>query len=305
MNLIGQSMEDRAYDLIVANGYEQHDRFPVLEAAWPTVASALPLFVAGPNQRLQTVCDALNVFLIYTGRQDEWLSLTLQAEAKAEATGDHHRAGTRAIEAAVFHFLREPADAFIACAGRAADHFYTAKAGVEEQTFALALSGLGHRSKQDYPAELANARKAVELWRSLAAESVNVVHSLGEVAEIERLMRDLPSAERDYREALRIARAVGHAWGVAYCISRLAGLALERRDWPEAEALAREAMPLAEKAGHNELTGPNHRRLAEALVRQGKRKEALSHAQQAMALYTEFAMLDLAEAQATLKKCKA
>ena len=55
----GNRLEERAYALIVENGYEKHDRFPVLDANWPTVAPALPLFLAGPNPRLQTVCDAL------------------------------------------------------------------------------------------------------------------------------------------------------------------------------------------------------------------------------------------------------
>ena len=56
----GNRLEQRAYALIVENGYNKHDRFPVLDANWPTAAPALPLFVAGPNDRLQTVCDALH-----------------------------------------------------------------------------------------------------------------------------------------------------------------------------------------------------------------------------------------------------
>ena len=92
----GNRLEKRAYALIVENGYEEHDRFPVLDAAWPTVAPALPLFLAGPNARLQTVCDALDHFLEFTGRWDEWLSLNQQAEAKAVAAGDHDNAGWRA-----------------------------------------------------------------------------------------------------------------------------------------------------------------------------------------------------------------
>ena len=58
----GDRLEKRAYALVVENGYEQHDRFPVLDAAWPTVAAALPRFLAGPNDRLQTVCEALDTF---------------------------------------------------------------------------------------------------------------------------------------------------------------------------------------------------------------------------------------------------
>ncbi len=62
----GNRLEERAYALIVENGYRKHDRFPVLDADWPIVAAALPLFLAGPNPRLQTVCEALRMFLEFT-----------------------------------------------------------------------------------------------------------------------------------------------------------------------------------------------------------------------------------------------
>ena len=63
----GNRLENRAYALIIENGYEKHDRFPVLDAAWPTVAPALPLFLAGPNDRLQTVCDCPHYFPRFHG----------------------------------------------------------------------------------------------------------------------------------------------------------------------------------------------------------------------------------------------
>jgi hypothetical protein len=56
----GNRLEEYAYALIVENGYENYDRFPVLDAAWPRVSAAIPLFLAGPNPRLQTVCGALS-----------------------------------------------------------------------------------------------------------------------------------------------------------------------------------------------------------------------------------------------------
>jgi hypothetical protein len=55
----GDRLEKRAYALIIENGYKNHDRFPTLEAAWPGIAPALPLFLSGDNKRLQTVCAAL------------------------------------------------------------------------------------------------------------------------------------------------------------------------------------------------------------------------------------------------------
>lgn len=47
------------------------DRFPGLEAAWPGIAPALRLFLAGDNARLQTACNALRAFLNFQGRWDE------------------------------------------------------------------------------------------------------------------------------------------------------------------------------------------------------------------------------------------
>lgn len=85
VNGTGNRLKKRAYALIVENGYHQHERFPVLDTAWPSVSPALRQFLAGPNDRLQTVCEALADFLNFTGRWDELLALNQSAEVKAVA----------------------------------------------------------------------------------------------------------------------------------------------------------------------------------------------------------------------------
>jgi hypothetical protein len=80
----GDHLEERAYALVKENGYEQHDRYPVLDTAWPIVAAAMPRFLAGPNDRLQTMCDALSNFLEFSGRRDERLAL---AKGRREPRG--------------------------------------------------------------------------------------------------------------------------------------------------------------------------------------------------------------------------
>ena len=250
----GNRLEERAYALIVENGYDKHDRFPVLDAAWPTVSPALPLFLAGPNDRLQTVCDALRYFLEFAGRWDEWLSLSQQAEAKAVAAGDHHNAGWRAYRTGWVHYLRQQADAVLACADRAVTHWQTAQAGARERAFAIRLRGTGHQLKTDYPAAIAAYREALDLYRTLSDESADVAIALNDLADAEHLSGDLTAAERGYREALRIARAIGYAEGVAYITGNLAALAQDRKDWPGAETLAREALTLAEKVGRQDRT---------------------------------------------------
>jgi tetratricopeptide (TPR) repeat protein len=301
----GSRLEKRAYALIVENGYQKHDRYPVLDAAWPTVAPALPLFLAGPNPRLQTVCGALQFFLDFTGRWDERLSLEQQAEVKAVAAGDSHQAGWRARMAGWIHNLRGQADAVLACAERAEAHWRTAQAGARERAFAIRLRGIGHRLRKDYPAAIAAYREALDLFRTLSAESEDVARILDDIATVERESGDHIAAERDYREALRVARKVDDAEGVATFTSNLASLALDREDWAGAETLAREALTLSENVGRQELIASNCQRLASALVQQGNKTEALPYARRAVEIYTRLGSPDLEVALKTLKECEA
>ena len=131
---------------------------------------------------------------------------------------------------------------------------------------------------------------------SLSAESVDVAIALSDLADAERRSGDFEAAERDYREALCVARAVGDAEGVATSTGNLAELVLDREDWPGAETLAREALPLSEKVGRQELIALDCRRLAKALVRQGKADEALPYARRAVEIYTRLGSPDLENA---------
>lgn len=306
----GDRLERRAYALIMENGYDKHEHFPVLDAAWPSVAPALPRFLAGSNNRLQTV-EALADFLNFTGRWDEQLALNQQAEAKAVAVGDYANAGWRTYHAGVVHYLRRQEDAVLACADRAAAYWERAfpkrkggQEGTRERAITIRLRGQGLQLKKDYPAAIAAYRESLELRRSLSAESVDVVNALNDLAHVETESRDFAAAERTFRGGLRVARAIGYIEGVAAYTGNLAVLALDRTDWPEAEKLAREALPLSEKVGRQELIASNCDHLAEALVRQGKGAEGLPHAQRAVEIYTHLGSPSLEGARATLRECE-
>ena len=300
----GNRLEQRVFALIIENGYGKHERFPVLDAAWPTVAPALPLFLAGPNPRLQTVCGALTFFLEFTGRWDEWLSLNHEAEDKAVAAGDFHNAGSRAYQVGFVNFLRQRPDEVLACADRTAAHFQTAQANVREQSLATTLRGLGHTLNKNYPAAITAHREVLELDRSLSPESEDVADDLNTLAEAERFSGDFAAAERHYREALRIARAIDFPMGVATSTSNLSGLLIIREEWPEAEILARESLSIAENVGKLHAIAADCWRLAIALVRQGKTAEALLHASRAVEIYTKLGSPHLADALATLQECE-
>ncbi len=301
----GDRLVNRAVALVMENGGRKHALFPVLDAAWPSITPAIPLLVAGENERLQEVCIALQDFLDFTGRWDEWLSLNRQAEEKAVAAGDHENAGWRAYNTGWVNYLRAEAGGLLTCAGRAEAHWQAAGAGVRERATALRLRGFGHQMNGDYPAALAVFQKALELDRSLSPESRDVASALNSVAGAHQRSGDDAGAERDYREALRVARAVGFPEGVAISTGNLAAVALEREDWPGAETLAREALPLCEALGRQESIASNCKRLAMSLLRQGQAAEGLPYARRAVEIFARLGHLDLTYAQAILQACEA
>jgi len=296
----GYELEKRAYTVIVENGYEKHYRFHVLDASWPTVAAAFPRFLAGPNDRLQKVCSALDLFFEFTGRWDELLAFQTEAESRAESVGDFYQAGWRAYSIGRTHYLRGQSEQVRACAGRAESHWSKAEPDARELASAIGLRGFGYLLDGDYVAAISAFGQAVELDRTLGRESREVAIDLNDLAGAEQLNGDLDAAERDFREALRIHRIVDNQLGVATVTGNLAGLARDRKDWSSAVALAREALLVAEEVGRQELIALSCFLLAEALVRQGNKEEAAPHAQRAVAIYTRLDTRDLVLAQQVL-----
>jgi tetratricopeptide (TPR) repeat protein len=300
----GDRLEKYTYALVVENGYEKHDRFPVLDAAWPTVAAALPRFVAGQNARLQTVCDALRFFFEFTGRWDEWLALERDSESRAAATEDFDSAGWRAFQAGWVQYLRGQSGEVLACAERAEAQWRKAKAGARERAAAIQLRGHAHSLARDYSNAIVAYQEVVELDRSLGRETRDVAIDLNALANAKKNSRDFIAAEHDYREALRIARAVDYREGIAYIMGNIAALALYREDWPSAETLAREALLASERVGRQELIASDCHCLALALGRQGKKEEALTHARRAVEIFQKLGSPKLAGAQQTLAECE-
>jgi len=286
-------LEQRAYALIVENGYQQYDRFAVLDAEWPTIVPALPLFIAGPNDRLQTVCNGVRFFCEFTVRWDEWLSLEQQGEARAVKAGDFRSAGWRAFQAGWVHQLRGQANPALACARRTVRYWKRAEVGPREQAAALHLRGLGYELKNDYPAAMGAYRQAMELIRGGAAAGGDIVKLLGALANVEAILGDHETAEQHYREALAMARTDDYAEGVAVSTGNLARLMLTKKEWTAAEKLARKAVRLSEKLGRLELITAYSLYLAEALVWQNKKDKALPHAQRALHLGEQIGVASL------------
>jgi tetratricopeptide (TPR) repeat protein len=297
----GDALTDRAYALAMQYGgrSKDYEKFPTLDAEWDFISAAMPRLLTGDNARLQTICRQLYFFLDFTGRWDDWLWLSSEAEAHALAAEDKERAGWAAYEAgSVYRRRNQPAEV-LACAARAANHWHDSTPSNKATT--IHLRGLGHKLNKDYPAAITASREVLEILRSIAPESADFAVVLNSLAEAEHENKDYPAAERDYRKALRIAKIIQDNEGIANYTGNLAALALDREQWAEAESLAREALPLAEKVGRLELIASDCYRLAIALLEQNNNlDEALSLSRRAVEILTRLRHPNLQSAQEML-----
>jgi cellulose biosynthesis protein BcsQ/tetratricopeptide (TPR) repeat protein len=305
----GDALTHRAYALAMQYGGDtNYEGFKTLDVEWELLAAALPRLLQGDNDRLQSVCNQLFRFFDFTGRWDEFLWLSEQAETRALAADDKDNAGWQAYRAGWLYQLRNQPDLVLACAARAAEHWQNGTP--RAKAFAIRLRGVGHELQKDYPTAIAANREALEIYRSISPESEDVALALNSLAGAEQHNKDYLTAERDYREALRIAKTTNQREGIATYTGNLADLALDREQWVEAESLAREALALAEKVGRQQLIASDCHSIAKALLKQnlvpGKVEwrnldEALSLSRRAVEIYTHLRVPDdLRAAQETL-----
>ena len=256
----GDALVNRVFALALQyGGGKNYEGFRTLDDEWAFIFAALPRLLAGDNRRLQTVCGQLDQFLDFTGRWDEAIWLHEKAEVSALSADDKDGAGWRAYHAGMIFYFRNQPDEVLACAQRAAEHWQ--ESTPRNKAIAIRLRGIGHELNKDYSEAIAAYRETLEIRRLISPESDDVTIALNDLAGAELAKKDYATAERNYREALRIAKKVDRQEGVANLTGNLAALALDREQWAEAESLAREALALAEKVGRQELIANDCHRL--------------------------------------------
>jgi tetratricopeptide (TPR) repeat protein len=297
----GDALTNRAYALAMQyGGHTNYEGFRMLDTEWNFISASLPLLLTGDNDRLQTMSDQLFQFLHFTGKLDDLIWLSEQAEMRLLAANDKENAGWQAYRAGVGHHLRNQPSEVLACAARTTE--YWQNSSPRNKAAAFHLYGLGHQQNEDFTDAVAAYRKAFDIHHSISPESKDVATDLSSLASIEHNNKDYPSAERDYREALRISKKIKNNEGTAIYTGNLAELALACEKWAEAESLAREALTLDEKVGRLELIATDCRRISQALLKQNKNlEEALSLSRRAVGIFTRLRVPDdLQLAQETL-----
>jgi tetratricopeptide (TPR) repeat protein len=280
---------------------EDYARFPELEAEWPNISAALRQFLQSNLKRLKEISYSLGTFLGANGHWDERLWLSLETEKLTVAANDFVGAGWQAYNAGVVYFRRGQVVKLRDCIRRVDE--YWAVADAREKAYGLRLHGWLHRLEKEYPEAIASYEQALALVRVGSPERLDVVFMLNSLGHVKRDSGDYDAAERDYREALELARQDRYRLQIAESTGNLAEIALARHAWSQAENLAREALVGTEAVGHQDFTARNCLCLAHALVGQDRRDEGLPHAQHAVEIFTKLRSPSLAGAQVVLIEC--
>ncbi len=295
----GDRLTGRAYALLVENGGDQHDRFPIIESEWPIIDAALPEFLTGDNARLQTICDSLRHFLYYSGRWALDRTLSTAAERRATVSGDFENAGWRAFDLGFAWHLLGDGQSVLACADRASEYWRHGR----HQSFVDELRADGYDDLGDYGASLAHSRAALAADILRDPQSENTVHGIANVAAAERRVGNLEGARRDAIRALEMCRRLGYSQLLSAPLQTLADVAQAEGELQDALQFAREGLASAEAVGNRGAIGMSLTSVASVLCMLGRHSEGLPLAQRAVDTLMPLQGPDLLEAQRILKLC--
>lgn len=164
----------------------------------------------------------------------------------------------------------------------------------------MALAKKGHKN-----AAFGCVLQAVEFLLNKPSDPILMIGCCGDLADMLYEMQMYPDAERYYGHVIKLGRLENNPLVLAQYGGRMARLAAMRENWVEAEALGWEALRALAKQDDPELTAFTNQVLAEAVLSQGRRSEALAHAKAAVAISKRIKSPNLHLAEQLLKKCQA
>lgn len=303
-------------------GLKNHSGLIKLEESWPVISASLPYFLKHDYNDLQILCDALDMFLKYTGLRDEWLWLNQQAEVTAQGNFDFDSAGDRAYKVGLIHSYLEMPNEVLQYATRAEKHWQetkTTKLSLKGKTLVSHLRGISYKLSGNYSKATEIIRNALDEWRKAAPNEKTIraalLNTLGEIQVKEgrggNAEEKFGEAVKDFEEAISIASQNGQKEETAIYKGNLADLTLKTGNlvdptlkpkyWQKALILASDALKLAEELGYLEEIARENFHLAIAYLYLGDGKpRGLSASKKAVEIYKRLRHKALKDAEAIL-----
>lgn len=254
-------------------------------------------------RQLNTLAEALDIYLLFQGRWDERIQINERAYYVMLALEKWGDAGNRAYRVAWIHYNRAAAEQ----AARWAERCHTAwehSGSKHYKAIGTYLRGLVARQQKEYDTAEDHFQKALVFCRDLGQDrDISIV--LNNLGGLMREQKDYSAAEDYYTEALELAQKIGDKEGRAICAGNLGELALDQEDWPAARRWCEQALPLAKEVGWQALVAKTKYTLARVHEGEGRPDLALPLAREALSIEERIRSRDLPEAQELVARLEA
>jgi tetratricopeptide (TPR) repeat protein len=273
------------------NREDAYQTFDRLEAEWPNleaVAADLrdlagipgPLADREAARMLIDISHTLSSFLQLRGLWSERVRQAEWAYEAAKALDDWSAAGWRASDIAWIHYYRAETDRLAVWSDRMTEAMERG-GGHRERAYATRMRGLLAERRGD----LAEAERlwndALTTFRDLDDEAAQST-VLGELGSIARQREEYDRAEAFYQQSLALLGKNGYKPRLAVRLISLGYLDLDRDRYAEARAWFERGLPLAREIDRHDLLANVQHGLALVLQQEGRYKEALVLAAEAL-----------------------
>lgn len=245
---------------------------------------------------------ALRQFLLTAGLWDERIELGRYRYAAGIGLNAASDAGWGAYDVAWTCYHRDKTSTAQTWAELAARAW--AKSSKRDQAFGELMLGRVAQRYCDFAKAERHYRAALTVYRDLRdhQDQSMVLNDFGSMA---RKQAKYDIARCYYQEALNLAQQINDVEGQAIATGNLALLALEFKDYLQARTWLAQATSLGQIIERQDLIGSTKYYLSQVCEAEGKRDEALSLAQEAVATYARLGHRNLAAAQAFLVRLEA
>ena len=308
---VEEKLADYAYRLALEFGGRKNiEMQKSLARNWPVISASLPFFIKHDNERLQIMCDVLDMFLRSSGLWDEWLWLNQQGEIVAIIHDEYDSAGERAYKVGlIYSYLGKPFEV-MQYATRAERHWQQIGISNKGKTRANLLRGISYKLSGNYEKANKLIDDALVIWNKSDPEGDDLaaaLNTLGEIqfkqGEIKNSKEKILEAEKNFEKAIKIAIKNDHKEEASIYMGNLANSALKQTDWSRLESLAKKALELAEEFGQQDEIAKENLHLAIAYLNLDHGgPDGLGASQKAVEIYKRLGHKNLPEAEAVLSE---
>jgi tetratricopeptide (TPR) repeat protein len=304
VNKTGDRLIDYAYAVVLQNGGNtNYEGFRIIEVEWVSIAAALQIISRSKKLHISEMCNKLYFFLIFSGRLDELLWISNQAEVEALAEKNLRQAGGHAIKSGIVCLQRNQANEIYKYADRAEAYWQNETIRIKYR--ALRLRALGYDVENRFEDSIDLLNQIRESLSAIAKNGREVCIILTDLADVQMHSGDFEAAKSYYEEVQRIFVERNDLEGLTMCSLGLASILAKQGAWEETESLANTALKLAEKIGRKSSMAKSSTLMAKALLHQGHATDALQHAARAVEILTTIHSKSLQIAQKLLEECEA